>query len=334
MKVALLSFAHTHAMSYATALQAMPGVELLTADPDGASAPDAGPRGAALAAELGVAYVDSYEEALAWRPDAVVIAAENARHRALVELAAAAGAHVLCEKPLATSVADAEAMIAATEAAGVALMVAYPVRFAPAFREQLALLRSGALGEILAIRGTNNGKLPIGERRWFTDPELAGGGALVDHVVHCADLIDELLGLRAESVRAVANGILYNDSGVQVETGGIVSIGYPNGVIASIDCSWSWPTASPTWGGLTLQVLAERGTVTISPFAAGVSGYELGGESWRPFGADFDALLLGEFLAAVRDGRAPRPGGDVGLRTLEVVAAAQRSARDGQPVRL
>lgn len=88
-------------------------------------------RGAELATELGVAYVDTYDEAFAWKPDAVVIAAENSRHRALVERAAAAGVHVLCEKPLATTVEDAIAMRDACETAGVLLMVAYPVRFSP-----------------------------------------------------------------------------------------------------------------------------------------------------------------------------------------------------------
>ena len=90
LRIAVLSFAHTHALSYVHALQQMPDVELIAADPDGASAPDDAPRGAALAAELGVAYVETYDEAFAWGPDAVVVAAENSRHRALVEQAAAA----------------------------------------------------------------------------------------------------------------------------------------------------------------------------------------------------------------------------------------------------
>ncbi|MDQ4215120.1 Gfo/Idh/MocA family oxidoreductase [Microbacterium capsulatum] len=331
LRIAVLSFAHTHAISYVHALRAMPGIELIAADPDGASAPDDAPRGAELAAELGVAYVDDYEQAFAWRPDAVVVAAENSRHRALVERAAAAGVHVLCEKPLATSVEDAVAMRAACDAAGVTLMVAYPVRFAPAFRDALALVRSGRLGAVLGVVGANNGKLPQ-DRAWFTDPALAGGGALVDHVVHCADLLDELLGERPRSVRAVANGTLYADRDLQVETGGMVTLQYPGGTVASIDCSWSWPTSSPTWGGLTLQIVAERGTITVSPFAQGVAGHDAHGETWDPVGADLDGLLLAEFVAAIREGRRPQPDGDVGVRTVEIVKAAQASAARGGEV--
>ncbi|UPL10714.1 Gfo/Idh/MocA family protein [Microbacterium sufflavum] len=334
LRIAVLSFAHTHALSYVHALKEMPGVELIATDPDGAAAPDDAPRGAELAAELGVAYVDTYDEAFAWKPDAVVIAAENSRHRALVERAAAAGVHVLCEKPLATTVEDAIAMRDACETAGVLLMVAYPVRFSPAVRDAIAELRSGRLGRILGVTGINNGKLPQ-DRAWFTDPELAGGGALVDHVVHCADLLDELLGERAASVRAVSNRMLHAQRELSVETGGLVTIQYPGGVVATIDCSWSWPMSSATWGGLTLQVVAERGTVTVSPFAKGVAGHDAHGETWSPVGADLDALLLEEFVRAVRDGRQPQPDAGVGIRTVEIVKAAQASAaRDGEVVHL
>lgn len=333
LRVAVLSFAHTHALSYVHALKAMPGVELIATDPDGATAPDDAPRGAELAAQLGVTYVDGYDEALAWGPDAVVVASENSRHRELVDRAAAAGAHVLCEKPLATTVEDAIAMRDACERAGVILMVAYPVRFSPAVRDAFAELRSGRLGRILGVTGVNNGKLPQ-DRAWFTDPRLAGGGALVDHVVHCADLLDELLGERADSVHAVANDVLHADRDLEVETGGLVTVRYPSGVIATIDCSWSWPMSSATWGGLSLQVTAERGTVTVSPFAKGLAGHDAHGETWDPVGADLDALLLEEFVAAVREGRRPQPDADVGIRTVEIVKAAQASAARGEVVTL
>ncbi len=331
LRIAVLSFAHTHAISYCEALRERTDVELIATDPDGASAPDDAPRGAELAAALGVDYVDGYAEAMAWGPDAVIVTAENSRHRELVELAAAHGAHVLCEKPLATTVDDARAMLAATERAGLALMTAYPVRFAPAFADLVQRVRSGQLGTILAVRGTNNGKLPS-DRAWFTDSELAGGGALVDHVVHCADLLDELLGARPETVYAVANRKIH--SGSPVETGGLVTASYPGGIIASIDCTWSMPENGPTWGGLTLQVIGTRGSVTIDPFAQHVAGIAVDGPVWAATGDNLDAAMLDEFLDAVRSGRPPRPDGAVGLRTLEIVDAARRSVASGEAVRL
>lgn len=329
LRVAVLSFAHTHAIGYCRALAGRADIDLVVTDPDGASAPDDAPRGAALADSLGVRYVQSYTDALAWGPDAVIVTAENARHRELVEAAAAVGAHILCEKPLATTVEDAEAMLAAVERAGVTLMTAYPVRFAPSFADLLHRVRSGQLGTLLAVKGTNNGKLPA-ERAWFTDPALSGGGALVDHVVHCADLLDELLGEQPDSVHAVANRILH--PGSAVETGGLVTAVYPSGVVATIDCSWSVPQSAPTWGGLTLQVTGTRGSVTIAPFAPHLGGQTLNGPVWVPLGADLDAAMLDEFVDAVRSGRPATPDGQVGLRTLRVVDAARRSAATGELV--
>ncbi|HZL06455.1 MAG TPA: Gfo/Idh/MocA family oxidoreductase [Coriobacteriia bacterium] len=331
-KVAVLSFAHGHSVNYLRYLQGRGDVDLLAYDPDGAGSPDAGPRGQEVATAYGVAYADSYEKALAWRPDAVVICSENTKHRELVEQAAAAGAHILCEKPLATSTADAAEMLSAVERAGVTLMVAFPVRFAPSFEDLKAQVKAGRVGDVLAVLGTNNGKIPLSDRRWFTDPALSGGGCFVDHIVHCADLLDSLLGQRAAAVRAVSNRILHAETGVQVETGGLVTIMYEGGVIATIDCSWSQPMTAPSWGGVTLEVVGTKGSIKISPFASHVGGDGADGAIWLPYGADLDAKMIDEFLAGVREARQPQPDGRVGLRTVAIMNAAQLSARTGRVV--
>ena len=126
LRVGILSFAHVHAASYARLLTEWPGIELLAADPDAAGDHPGEVRGRAFAEEVGVAYADSYEELFAWQPHAVIVTAENTHHRELVERAAEAGAHILCEKPLATSWDDAMAMVAACDRGGVTLMTAYP----------------------------------------------------------------------------------------------------------------------------------------------------------------------------------------------------------------
>jgi predicted dehydrogenase len=341
LRVAVMSFAHTHAIGYLAALQAMPGVEVRGSDPDGASTGDGlvDLRGRALADALGVGYADTYEELLAWGgedggsgPDAVVVTSENARHRELVELAAAAGAHVLCEKPLATTWEDGLAMRDAAEAAGVLLMVAFPVRFSSTFERMRTAHDAGALGQLFAIRGSNNGMLPL-TRDWFTEPELSGGGAIVDHVVHIADMLEGLMHAAPVSVTAVANAKLHAGR-AKAETAGLVTITYDNGVIAAIDCSWSQPDTSPIWGGLKLAVAGTAGTVEIDFFGPSARG--LDGESGRPivlpYGPNFDEALLATFIAAVRSGEQPQPDVHVGLRTLGIVLAAQESVRTGRTV--
>jgi len=333
LRVAIMSFAHVHAAAYARLLLAMPNVSLRASDPDGALAPVGERRGRDLADDLGVTYTEGYEALLAWQPDAVIVASENARHRPLVVAAAQSGAAVLCEKPLATTLEDALAMQAACDAAGVILMTAYPVRFSPAFLRLRDLVAANGLGALLAATGTNNGQIPVGERAWFTDPALSGGGAMVDHIVHVADLLDALTGLLPERVRAVSNRILHAEKPeVRAETGGLVTISYAGGFVATIDCSWSQPDNAPTWGGLTLQVVGTRGIADIDPFAQHVAGSDGGGTLFLPYGPNLDERLLAEFVQAVRAGRIAQPDGAAGIRSLKVVLAAQESARTGQVV--
>ena len=335
LKIGLMSFAHVHAAGYANLLKSWSGIELLAADPDAATAPPGELRGARLAEQLGVGLVDDYDDLFAWGPDAVVVCAETSRHRPLVEQAAARGIHVLCEKPLATSLPDARAMIEACARAGVQLMTAYPVRFHPAFADLRRRVHSGALGRVVIANGTNNGRAPISSRRWFVDEELAGGGALMDHTVHLADLLDDLLDSPAVEVYAQVNRIIHADS-VEVETGGLVVVTYQDGTVASIDCSWSAPRTYPAWGGLTLTVEGESASGSFDAFADRLDVFDdaAGGLSWLDYGPDLDALMLGEFLRCVRTGEKCEPDGEVGYRTLQIVRAAYDSVRTGTPVRL
>ena len=331
MKVGIMSFAHTHAAGYARRLGTYPDVEVRAADPG--PHPPGEVRGRDLARELGVGYHESYQELMDWGPDAVVVTSENARHRPLAELAARHGAQILCEKPLATTWADGRAMVDAAAAADVLLMMAFPVRFAGAFGRLRSEHEAGLLGEIISIRGANNGRLPR-TRAWFTQPELSGGGAFMDHVVHVADLIEALTHAAPVSVSAVGNAKLH-PARAGTETAGLVLVSYEDGVIAAIDCSWSRPDTAPTWGGLTLSVTGTGGRVDLDFF--GPRAWGLDAASGRPielpYGPDFDAALLRAFLDAVRHGKTDtQPDGHTGLRTLEIVLAAQRSARTGRTV--
>lgn len=330
MKIGILSFAHTHATGYARHLQARPDVEILTSDPG--IHPTGERRGRALADDLQVPYADTFADVFSWGPDAVIVTNENAHHRELVEVAASRGIHVLCEKPLATSWDDAIAMRAAARKAGTILMLAHPVRFADAFVQLRATYASGELGEIVAIRGANNGQLPT-ERAWFADPELSGGGALIDHVVHIADLLDSLLGQRAIRVTAVANTVLHRDR-AHSETAGLVSVSYSDGVTATIDCSWSRADSDPSWGGVTLDVLGTRGTVRVDFFDQAVRGLDAitGTPVELRYGQDLDAALLDSFVASVSSGQQPQPDADSALRSLQVVLAAQESNITGRTV--
>lgn len=327
MKIAIMSFAHLHAEGYVQNLRALPGVELI------GMADDDPQRAERFARAFGLPCFASYAALLEAGPDAVLVCSENSRHRALVEQAAAAGAHVLCEKPLATTLEDARAAVAACEQAGVALMTAFPMRFSAPLQAVKQRLDAGDLGAPLCVNAVNQGELPAHHRAWFVDPQLAGGGAVIDHTVHLADVLRWYLDSEVVEVYAQTNRIMHADS-VAVETGGLLMLTFANGVFATIDCSWSRPPGYPTWGGLALELVTERGALTVDAFRQNLSLYRPGGARWDFWGSDPNQAMVAEFVEAVRVGRPPAVSGLDGLRALEVVLAAYESARSGQPVRI
>ena len=327
MKIGIMSFAHLHAEAYIHNLRAIPGVEMIgIADEDAQ-------RGQHFAALFDTPLFESYESLLAAQPDGVVICSENAKHRPLVEMAAQAGVHVCCEKPLATTLEDARAIIDVCEEAGVILVTAFPMRFSAPMIEMKQMLDAGALGAVYACNTTNQGQIPIHHRRWFVDPILAGGGAVMDHTVHLADVLRWYLKNEVVEVFAQSNRILHANQ-VEVETGGLIMLTFANGTFASIDCSWSKPANYPTWGGLTMELISERGLTTVDAFNQNLDLYRVqpSHHGWHYWGSDANQAMMEEFVAAIREGRAPSVTGEDGYRALEITLAAYASVESGNVV--
>lgn len=329
LSIGLVSAAHVHADTYAEILRSIPDVDLIgLADPDAQ-------RGRDFANLHSIPFVGALSSLLALHPDAVVVTSENAYHRGDVEAASAAGIPVLCEKPLATTVEDARAIVAACARAGVLLMTAFPMRFSAPMGRISAALATGDIGPVRAVSAVNQGQDPSRHRAWFGDRELAGGGAVTDHTVHVLDLLRWLLKTEPAEVWATANHILHAGR-TEVETGAIVAITFEDGTIATIDCSWSRPDNYPTWGGMGMEIVGERGVLDVDAFRQRFAVFDARepGASWTYWGSDADRAMLQAFLDAVRDGTEPPVTGLDGLRAVEVVQAAYRSLELGEPVRL
>lgn len=322
MRVAILSFAHMHAWSYAAALQQHPGAELaLIWDEDGA-------RGQQAASRFGCRFEPSLDAVLASDIGAVIITSANAHHKDLAIRAARAGKHILCEKPIATSVADGEAMIAAAREAGVQFMTAFPCRYSPPVIRVKKALEEGRIGQVLAIKGTNHGRMPGG---WFTDKALAGGGAVMDHTVHVADLIRWFLGKEFTSVYAEASTRFYE---VDIDDCGMLTMEMEGGVFVSLDPSWSRPPVYPTWGDVTMEIVGTGGTISLDAFSQSLTLYnnEDRAAAWVPYGADMDEGLVADFIRCATENTPPPITGEDGLRAMEVALLAYESAAKGQPV--
>lgn len=338
MRIGIMSFAHLHAEGYLALLLKMPGVSVI------GIADENRERGRYFAEIFGVKCFESYDRLLVEKPDAVIVCSENARHLPLVQMAASAGVHVLCEKPLATTVEDAQQIVELCRDAGVHLMTAFPMRFSAPIVEVKRLLDSNGLGVIHGCNTTNQGALPefhqhenlsFLKRNWFVDQPLAGGGAITDHVVHLADLLRWLFQCEVTEVFAEANQILHKQR-VQVETGGLVMLTFENGAFASIDCSWSKPAYYPTWGGLKLELVGEKGFAAVDAFKQVSTVYSDKHQrpQWAYWGSDANQAMLDEFVESIREGRTPAITGDDGLRGVEIVSAAYDSVQSGQPVSL
>jgi predicted dehydrogenase len=328
LRIGLLSTAHVHADAYAQILRGMPDVDLIGLADDDASA------GRSFADANGLRYLGSRDALIAERPDAAIVTSPNSHHRVDVEALAAAGIGILCEKPLATTVNDAVAIVRACERGGVPLMTAFPMRYSAPVLAMVEDVRNGKIGRVCAVAAVNQGELPSRHRAWFADPVLAGGGAVMDHTVHVVDLLRWILEREVSQVYAATNRILHADRAA-VETGGLLLLHFGD-VFVTLDCSWSRPDSYPTWGGLGMEIVGERGVLDIDAFRQRFTLYGPGDQrpSWVFWGSDPNVGMLRAFIDSLRAAQSPPITGIDGLRATEVVAAAYASAASGDPVTL
>jgi len=326
MKWGLLGVAHVHAAYYAWILAQAEDMSLLGASDDDLESCRR------WASEHGATAFSTHEELLDHHPDAVVICSPTAHHLRLVRLAAERGIPALCEKPLALSNEASREIVRVCEQAGVILGTAFAMRSSVPMIEARAFLRADGIGKVLAVTGQNPGKNPALEAPWFADPALSGGGAIADHVVHIADILRWWFECEIVRVHAVGNSIIDGDTS-SVETAAIVSLRLENGVIATIDPSWSKPQSFPAWGWLSLEVVGTEGVLSANAHAQRLQTYA-DRPVWVDWASDSGTEMLRDFAAAIRTGRAPRATGWDGLKATEVVLAAYESLETGEPVAL
>jgi len=329
-RIGILSFAHLHAEGYQAILKNIPDVELVGfshTNPE---------EGRDFSTAYGIRWFPEHQELLAEGLDGVVVCSENVKHVELVNLAAEAKCGILCEKPIATSGADGETIGKICEQHGVRFMTAFPMRFAASTRVVRTMLKNGEVGKVLGINGINHSEIPRRHRAWFTDKQLAGGGAVMDHTVHLVDLFRWFFDAEVAEVYAEVDNLFFRNE-LDVDTAGLILVTLSNGVHASIDCSWSRPSSYPRWGHLKMDVVGEHGTAVLDAFAQHLTLYSRGAArdpTWVGFGPDPNQAMLEEFVESIRQDRDPAISWNDGYQALRVALAAYESARTGQPVEL
>ncbi|MCC6485642.1 MAG: Gfo/Idh/MocA family oxidoreductase [Armatimonadetes bacterium] len=303
-----------------------------------------------LASKLGIdSFCTSEDELLKSSDvDAVYIATPNNQHKIQAVAAARAGKHILCEKPLATSVSDAQEMARAARDAGVTLGVAYMMRFHSLHRKARELVRSGQLGTPVYGRAQLSCWYPKMEGAWRQILSEGGGGSLADLGSHCMDLLEFVF---ESPVREVCSFQATLAQDYSVEDSAVALLRFENGALGTVDCCFSVPDDSSRNRleiyGSAGSLLAEgtigqsplgRMTACFSPqtdYDANQSRQTQQGtveihESPTPmYAAEFD-----HFAAAVLDEKPLEISEEEGLRSMRLLEACYRSARESTVVKL
>jgi predicted dehydrogenase len=279
-------------------------------------------RGKEFADKFSVACFED-QAALLNAVDAVIITSENRKHIEMAKAAAERGLAILCEKPVATT--EEEIAHLANVVEGATFMTAFPCRFSPSWKRLKERVDSGEIGRIVAISATNHGTCPFG---WFVDPEQSGGGSMIDHTVHVADLLRDLIGDEPVSVYAQTGSGMY---GQAWEDTAMLHVAFPGGIFATIDSSWSRPASYKTWGDVKMSVVGENGVIELDMFSQGFDIYrEKAGVSG--YGSHLDAAMVTAFLDAVSGNKLPPISLTDGIRAAQVAIAGYESASRNEPV--
>jgi predicted dehydrogenase len=261
--------------------------------------------------------------------DAVYVALPNSMHAEYTIRAAKAGKHVLCEKPMATSVADSEAMIAACKAANVKLMIAYRCHYEPTNLRAIQLIRQGALGQVQAIESAFGFNIARGE--WRLDRKLAGGGPLYDVGIYSLNACRYLTGEEPQQISAYGSVIDHDGRFDQVEENVSWTMKFPSGVVAS--CNTTYGGNMPGY----FRVFGSKGWLQVDQafvyegvhLRAEYGGTKLDEPNPARDPSHFQAEA-GHFSHCIQNGLVPKSPGGEGLRDMRYIAEIYRSA--GLPV--
>jgi predicted dehydrogenase len=283
-----------------------------------------------LAASTGARACADLDEVLALGVDAVSVCTPPHSHAGLAVRAIEAGCHVLCEKPLAGSLADARRILSAARVTDRVAMVGHVSRFEPDHRSARDLVEGGYVGDVAMMLHSMTTSPPgWSEGGWLTDPAQSGG-PLLDLSVHGFDYLAWVCGSPAARVHAVAA-----ESPVGPSTYTVATVRYASGAMGQVEASWAHPSARGF--KVAVEVTGTRGRISwdYDSINGGVMHVGGGDPTWfDPLGERGFHGEIGAFVAAARDGGPSPVPVEAGFEAARTALAAHESLRTGQPVDL
>jgi predicted dehydrogenase len=291
-----------------------------------------------LAARYGVSAKNIYNyqtyDTLKDNPevDVIYVVLPNSMHPEYTVRGHQAGKHVLTEKPMATSAADCEAMIAAARTAGKKLMVAYRCRYEPFNKEMIRMAREQELGPVKAVVADHG--FNIGDpTQWRLKKAMAGGGSLMDIGIYSLQAARYITGEEPTEI----NALLYSTPGdvrfQEVEETINFQLRFPSGALANCTSSYGYA------GQNKYRVIATKGWFELEP-ATSYTGLRM---KVRRSGATEDrdlpqrdhfALEMDHMSECVMENKDPLTPGEEGLRDLRLMTAIYEAARSGKTVKV
>ncbi|EXY04987.1 Gfo/Idh/MocA family oxidoreductase [Bacillus cereus] len=295
-----------------------------------------------IANKYGVNMYTDYNELINYEElDAVSVCTPNHLHAAISIAALQAGIHVLCEKPIATSKADAEMMIGAAEKSGKKLMIGHNQRFVASHQKAKQLIKSGAIGKIYSFRtafghsGPENWSVD-GKESWFFKKEEAFLGAMGDLGVHKADLIRYILNEEITEVGAFVETSAKTFS--NVDDCAVCILKSESGIIGTLAASWSYVSKEDNstiiYGEkATLRLEDDPTNSLIIQYKNGeVVKYELNKIQSNATVGQSNSHVIEQFVDSVLSNKEPLINGVEGMKSLEVILAAIQSSETKQVV--
>jgi predicted dehydrogenase len=328
----IISYAHPHAPRYTAAIAACLRADLVGIAGLGANAFLAREE----AVQYGVPYYDDFVKLLEENGlTGVYVGTEPNRHLEVTREAAARGKHLLCDKPIALTLEEADEIIRLCREAGVKLMVPFNPRFQLPIMKVKEVIEGGQAGDLVSIFVVDYGKLPTkipgpADYGWLIDPKEAGYGGFLDKGIHSIYALRWLAGSEARRVYAHIGNLLHE--GLAVDDIGMVTIEFENGVVAALSTGWCNPDGYPTWMDTRFEVLTTKGAFLVDKPYHDYWCYDSTRAErsywWR---RDVDGLV-DEFVRAILEDREPAITGEDARVALAITLAAYESARTGKVV--
>jgi len=303
-------------------------------------------RAAELAKKYGGKAYASVEELLADKKiDAVSVCTSNVTHAEITIAALRAGKHVLCEKPMATTLADCEAMVRAAKTAGRALMIGQNQRLAKAHVKARELIASGLIGEIVGFRttfghgGPETWSVDPGQNVWFFDKNKAAMGAMADLGVHKTDLIHYLTGQVVVETTARLLTVDKRDASgnlIGVDDNAVCIYRLSGGALGSMTASWTFYGAEDNstvlYGTKGIMRLYDDPQFSIQVTTRGGERILYEVDKIQTNDNQTSSGIIDAFVACLAEKREPEISGAEVLKTMRVIFASIESSQTGRAV--